>query len=525
MRIRLLLLLGCHKQLLVSARPPILDNQHQQQQSSFTDDKSSSTLPIASNNDNTNRNSQDERRMQSNNKDDNVVQYPLHHRTSQILATLSQAVQENRESLTRAGLTAQEFIGGESPVDNSEKGHCGCSLCDQTVWNALVSSSTTETCGSSVLALMESDGVSRRQACKSISSTYAVCSVCHADSCVATNDDGGSMNDDETASSTNTPTTSPTALATTITPTSAPTYDPALLAASHYCYPPYNHRTIYRNVWTQNMQVEVKQNDYVCDPGGNYFTNQTVSVDDSGSELTLEYKLIDNNWMASEVRVVLPNKQSFMYGTYSWHVKEIVTYDSETNEIYANYLDKDLVLGMFSWDDTENYTIHENFNHEVDIEVSRFGSAQTYDVQFLVQPPERGHYTRFNSAGASDGTTFDQANHTYEFTWQPTQMDWYTSAGAGTKYSYSTQKALAAGAEDRIQCLPANVEIRINLWNFKGAIAHSEYPSNTTVTQVVIDDFTFIPLNITGVNVGEVCSKDCQCNDGLVCGTSAVCAP
>ena len=148
--------------------------------------------------------------------------------------------------------------------------------------------------------------------------------------------------------------------------------------AGLYCYPWDLDRTTY-GLW-DGKTVQAKQSDELCGPGFNHFSNETIRVE--GDELTLSYA----NQQASEVRVVLPNKRMYGYGKYEFSVKSIQVLDAAGNLI-DDKLPKDLVLGFFSWDDTEDYAVHENWNHEVDIEISRWGVEDNADVQFLTQPP------------------------------------------------------------------------------------------------------------------------------------------
>jgi hypothetical protein len=134
---------------------------------------------------------------------------------------------------------------------------------------------------------------------------------------------------------------------------------------------------------------------------------------------------------------------------------------------------------------------------------------------FVVQPPEDTQVYRFYTGSDED---YDQGGHTYGFYWHPTNITWYTSAGGGRTFSYTTEQALSAGLPDRVQCLPAPIDIRINLWNLNTqATDVSMGLSDDEVVEVVIDRFTFTSSNETGVGEGAYCSKDCQCNEGLIC--------
>jgi hypothetical protein len=113
---------------------------------------------------------------------------------------------------------------------------------------------------------------------------------------------------------------------------------------------------------------------------------------------------------------------------------------------------------------------------------------------------------------------YSQGGHTFGFYWHPTNITFHTTAGGGRTFSYTTQAALSAGLPDRVQCLPAPIDVRINLWNINTqATDMSSGLTGDEVVEVVIDSFTYTSSSETGVGVGEYCSKDCQCDEGLVC--------
>jgi hypothetical protein len=155
-----------------------------------------------------------------------------------------------------------------------------------------------------------------------------------------------------------------------------------------YCFPDAgNGRVSYKNVWNK-YTVEVKEG-AVCGPGANRFSQDTVAVQSSTTASSLdELKVLfapspsDGTWEASEVRVLLPlAEMPFGYGTFSFSVKSMAVIDISTNTVTSNILPADLVLGLFTWDPTESYGIHENWNHEVDVEISRWGDPSNSDAQ------------------------------------------------------------------------------------------------------------------------------------------------
>ena len=216
----------------------------------------------------------------------------------------------------------------------------------------------------------------------------------------------------------------------------------------------------------------------------------------NGDELTLQYRKNGDFWEASEVRVVMPQgKMPFQYGTFSWSVKSIKVVNVDTGAVRQDYLPPSLVLGMFTWDATEDFTVNENWNHEVDIELGRFGDpASQNDAQFLVQPyTDPTNMYRFSTK--DDEGNFQQAPQEYSFTWNPGFITWETTAGApgGTDHFYSTEQAITLNEEDYIQCLPADLEIRMNLWNLDGALVTPKEMSDNEIVEVVIDNFTYTP--------------------------------
>jgi len=130
-----------------------------------------------------------------------------------------------------------------------------------------------------------------------------------------------------------------------------------------YCFPPAASRTTYENVWGDyTIQVKSDPQGLPCGPGENFFSNKET-VSRQGNELKLQYKKVGNQWLSSEVRVLRSDSERFQYGTYAFSVKSVRVVDSVTNSLVSTVLPQSLVLGLFTWDPTEDYAIHENYNH------------------------------------------------------------------------------------------------------------------------------------------------------------------
>jgi hypothetical protein len=271
-------------------------------------------------------------------------------------------------------------------------------------------------------------------------------------------------------------------------------------------------------MWENDYIVQVKEG-YTCGPGDNRFSRNTVSTDND--ELTLQFKKNGSVWEASEVRIIQQNhdQQPFRYGNYTFHVKSVAIKNVNTpQETISSILPSNLVLGLFTWDPTDRYDVHQNWNHEVDIEISQWGSANSADAQFLVQPPGDPQMHRFYSGSTS--SSYQQSNQWYSFRWLPNALSWFSTAGGvnGQSHSYSTEYAITQGCADYVQCLPADVEIRINLWNMSGMSVAPTGLNDDEYVEVIIDNFIYEEaVGVKFVEPGDYCSKHCQCEASQGC--------
>lgn len=230
-----------------------------------------------------------------------------------------------------------------------------------------------------------------------------------------------------------------------------------------YCFPPAANRQTWTNVWDNNFVLQVKESSAICAPGINLFTQDTVSFNEASEELKLEFFKKNGKWTSAEVRLALPDdKMPFHYGTYEWSIKSIQVIDDDTDTVVGWKLPPRLVLGLFTWDTTEDFAIRENRNHEVDIEISQFGEIGGPDVNFLVQPPGRPQQAKLYSGGSTG--VYDQSGpDTYKFDWNPNNITWYSSTGGGLSHVYSSDIILDYASPPWLQCLPADVEVRVRL--------------------------------------------------------------
>lgn len=262
----------------------------------------------------------------------------------------------------------------------------------------------------------------------------------------------------------------------------------------------------------------MKERDEPCGPGFNKFGRETVSFD--GDSLTLRFARIGGVWQASEVRIVPNDGSSFQYGTFRFVVDSVTVRKVSTREVVSNELPRSVVLGLFTWDDTDDFSVRENYNKEVDIELSKWNDPNNADAQFLVQPDGFPQKKRFFTGRQNDNTT-QQGGQAYEVTWSPGSITWSTTAGGGQSHEYSAELALSEGREDLVQCLPANLDVRINIWNM---LSVGDPPGLAIDEEVVVvlGEFSYSEMTERFRGVGRRCSKDCQCESSC---RNGFCAP
>lgn len=192
-------------------------------------------------------------------------------------------------------------------------------------------------------------------------------------------------------------------------------------------------------------------------PGPNRYAAKNATVDAAGN-LHLQITKDKGKWYSSEIL----NTASLGYGTYRW---------TATTDL--SMLDRNVVLGLFTWNDLPDYA-----NREIDIEVARWGSAtDPTNAQFVVQPyGNPGHLQRFVQPAGGPSTL--------EFTWSPGRIDYLVSQGAVVVASWSY---LAPDVP-----MPGGETVRMNLWQYQGLA-----PANGQPLEVVFSNFDY--CNPSGV--------------------------
>jgi len=243
-----------------------------------------------------------------------------------------------------------------------EKTFCGCQSCTQDVW---LSMAGAYSCGARISYLTDYKGKTEEEACMQVGGTEfpAICQGCNPATCpkaensqldmgVPSNIDSSSVNNVVVSTTVSSSNTNGGVATTTVSVKPTPTNQnriPLTPDFPLYCFPDYNQRKRYENVWGK-YTVEVKESATACGPSDNMFTQNAVHVDDTNGELKLQFKKVGDQWEAGEVRVLLPQEEMpFHYGEYSFSVKSVQVIDTSNQQVMATKLPSTMILGLFTW--------------------------------------------------------------------------------------------------------------------------------------------------------------------------------
>ena len=227
----------------------------------------------------------------------------------------------------------------------------------------------------------------------------------------------------------------------------------AALALATAGSPAASRPTPVRTVEFSGYTWQVKSSTGLVGPGPNLFSDSAGNVwVDALGRLHLKLTYSKGRWRCAEVI----NTQSLGRGRYSFAL------DSRVDA-----LDRNVVLGLFTWSDDPAYA-----NRELDIEFSRWGNAgDPTNGQYVVQPYDHpGNLQRITQPAA--------AASTHSFDWQPGSVAFGSSTAAPSTWTYAGPDVPPPGGE----------HVRMNLWLYRGAA-----PSDGKSVEVVVRRFSFTP--------------------------------
>jgi hypothetical protein len=197
-------------------------------------------------------------------------------------------------------------------------------------------------------------------------------------------------------------------------------------------------------------------------PGPNYFSADPGDVwVDAGGNLHLTITQRDGKWYASEIYTRTPMD----CGTYTFTLASPI-----------DQLDKNAVLGLFTWDETDPAYAHR----EIDIEYSRWGDAAGPNSQYVVQPFDHpGNRHQFN-------TSLTGPFSTHSFKWELEDILFNSRQGHAPSLGANIESWLYTGPDIPA---PGRGNARINLWLYNGLA-----PSDGQRVEVVVEGFDYEPL-------------------------------
>lgn len=221
---------------------------------------------------------------------------------------------------------------------------------------------------------------------------------------------------------------------------------------------------VFRKIEFSGYTWKVKASETPAGPGPNYFSDRVedIWVDENG-QLHMRIVQRDGRWYCTEVFTEAP----LGYGEYVFHVASRV-----------DQLDENIVLGLFTWDDTAP----EHNYREIDIEFAKWGQAANDNAQYVVQPwhhAENMH--RFNMELSGDDST-------HGFDWRADRV-FFQSLYGYQPFPGSGEDEIASWTYTGDDIPPTGGgNARINLWLFNG-----NPPSDGEAAEVIIEAFEFIP--------------------------------
>lgn len=213
---------------------------------------------------------------------------------------------------------------------------------------------------------------------------------------------------------------------------------------------------VFRTIEFSGLTWKVKASETRIGPGPNYFSDSEndVWVDENG-DLHMKIVYRGGRWYCTEVITADP----LGYGIYTFTLASRV-----------DLLDKNVILGLFTWDDTAP----EHNYREIDIEFSRWGEDGGENAQYVVQPWDHlGNRHQFN-------VTLSESTSSHYFDWRADKVQ-FSSVQDGNElesWQYIGSDLPPEGAGNA----------RINLWLLNG-----NPPSDGQEVEVVIRAFEFTP--------------------------------
>jgi hypothetical protein len=211
-----------------------------------------------------------------------------------------------------------------------------------------------------------------------------------------------------------------------------------------------------------------------------------VWVDVDGN-LHLKVTHRDGKWWSAEII----SEETFGYGEYKFLLSS-----------KADQLDKNLVLGMFTWN---NNSFQSDGNSEIDIEFAKWGFENHKSLQYAVQPTNWGTHDERDTKPESFLLTGN--NSTHGFIWKSSGVDFksyygHTTGSLASSWNFANtmpaRRKVEGGRTSDAVVIPkpgTQTHVHLNLWlNDTNQDGFGDAPSNGQEAEVVIKGFEYTAL-------------------------------
>ncbi|MEO8088143.1 MAG: hypothetical protein ABI763_15085 [Bacteroidota bacterium] len=209
--------------------------------------------------------------------------------------------------------------------------------------------------------------------------------------------------------------------------------------------------------------VTKESNERHTGPGRNFFAGgkENIWVDEQG-RMHIRMTHRNGRWYCAEARLV----ESLGYGKY--------TFQLESN---AAKLDKDLVVGFFTYDHDDSL----NHHREIDIEFSTWGIEKNLNSQYVLQPFEVAENVHRYETDLTRNTK-------HVISWKKGRVT-FCSSYVTVRNDSTLLEKYAEWIYKPHQKLRKNMEkFSMNIWLFK-----ADFPSDFNDYEIVVSKFEFVP--------------------------------
>lgn len=209
--------------------------------------------------------------------------------------------------------------------------------------------------------------------------------------------------------------------------------------------------------------VTKESNERHTGPGRNFFAGgkENIWVDDQG-RMHIRTTHRNGRWYCAEARLA----ESLGYGKYIFQL-----------EANPAKLDKDLVVGFFTYDHEDTLRHHR----EIDIEFSTWGNEKNLNSQYVLQPFEVAENVNRYQTDLSRATR-------HEIGWKKGCIDFSSSYITVRNDSIQLEKYASWSYKPHPKLTKNQEKFSMNVWLFK-----ADFPSDFNDYEFIVSKFEFVP--------------------------------